>query len=705
MNNNEFNDLDNIFNSDIPLPESLSKENMVKMLKENKEAEKHKIKLFPKIVSAAAAFAIVAVSTFCVRTYNDRMKQISAETYTDVVAAAEANNANASHANAVSSANSLVSASTNEPTYAPLDVNAEKHPLSAFSSEAELQKYLEKLHKDDVKRGTEQVKNYNTGTTMAAAAAPMAPDTAADAAKSESMNFSQTNTQVNGVDEADIVKNDGRYLYIIADNVTLSIVDTQTMKTVYTKAFSAKDSKKTLLLDDMYLIANKLVLIGYEMDKMSDTVNVKDGVIYTTSCCYAWPIASDSVSIMLDISDKSNITEIKRNSQSGSIVSTRMIGSVLYVVTRYAADVYDRKSLEENSVPKINGSKLTHNEIYRDASKKDMGQYVIVSAFDTAKENEPIGKLAVLGDGDEVYCTENKLYLTSSEYDERAKSGFFDSTEIYALSLNGTDITYVANGTVNGTINNQYSIDEYNGYLRIATTAFTDKSEVSCLYVLDANLNVIGKLEDIAKDERIKSSRFIGDTAYIVTFRNTDPLFAIDLSNPASPKILGEVKLPGFSEYLHPVGNNLLVGVGYSGDENSADMNSVKVSLFDISDKTNPKELDSHIIKNAGTDVNYDAKAFLYYPERDLVGIPIYYDVYDSKGEWKSSSNQFKFLQIENGKFTEKQNFTHPTENDYGTPFFRGSYIGDMLYTISPETVIEHSITSGRALRTATISK
>ena len=136
-------------------------------------------------------------------------------------------------------------------------------------------------------------------------------------------------------------------------------------------------------------------------------------------------------------------------------------------------------------------------------------------------------------------------------------------------------------------------------------------------------------LSDIAKDEQIKSVRYMGQYGYVVTFRNTDPLFVIDFSDPTKPEIKGEVKLPGFSEYLHPVGNGMLVGIGYDGDEENANFRSVKISLFDVSDPTKPLEIDNHVIKNASTDVNYDPKAFLYYPEENTIGIPLQYDLVD----------------------------------------------------------------------------
>lgn len=716
MKNNDYKDIENMFDNDLQLPNNLSKDNMVKKLKEKQENTTKKTKLFPKIISVAAAFAIVITSAFGVRTLNRKTNTIIAETFPAVSQPAlqtEADKSNAS--NKVTAGNTQANglayastqATTQNHTYAPIDIGVSKQKLSKFASEAELKQYFSKLYSENayttVPAGS--VTNSN------ASAAPAAPGAASDQMKEEiksfadtSLAYDRTNTQVDGVDEADIIKNDGRYLYILSNNTKLTIVDTQTMKIVSTKRIQSKGSDTQIFIDEMYLIGNRLVLIGYEYaDSNNNETIMNDGKSVT--CCWAYMPITDSVNILLDISDKNNVKEIKRTTQSGSIVSTRVIGSILYTVTRYAADLTDKKTMDETSVPKINGEKLTHNDIYRNSAKDNLQQYIVVSAWDTKKENDPIGKIAVLGNGDEVYCSGNKLYLTGTEFDETEKSNYFETTKIYSFSLNGTSIAYTADGVVTGIIDNQYSIDEHNGYLRLATTGynFNNDTYTSNLYVLDANLNVIGKLEDIAKNEQVKSSRFMGDIAYIVTFRNTDPLFTVDLSDPANPKITGQVKLPGFSEYLHPVGENLLVGVGYSGDDDSADTNSVKISLFDVSDKNNPKELDSHVIKSANTDVNYNAKAFLFYKEKNLVGIPISYEIYNQSKDLYSYSNQFKFLQIENGKFTEKTNFVHTANSTYIAAFFRGCYIGDKLYTITDESVVEHSITSGQALRTLSI--
>ncbi len=171
---------------------------------------------------------------------------------------------------------------------------------------------------------------------------------------------------------------------------------------------------------------------------------------------------------------------------------------------------------------------------------------------------------------------------------------------------------YMGNAKVPGTALDQFSMDEYNGYLRVATTYDMVDFVSNGVYVLDENLKQVGKIDGIANTEQIKSVRFMGDTGYVVTFEQTDPLFVIDLENPENPKILGELKIPGFSAYLHPVGGGLVLGVGVDGDENGRG-EGIKVSLFDVSNPENPVEADNIILSGYR-----EARSWCYYSSEAL---------------------------------------------------------------------------------------
>ncbi|MBQ3888687.1 MAG: beta-propeller domain-containing protein, partial [Clostridia bacterium] len=226
-------------------------------------------------------------------------------------------------------------------------------------------------------------------------------------------------------------------------------------------------------------------------------------------------------------------------------------------------------------------------------------RYLVASTVDVT-DTATLKTEAVLGAGDNVYCTTETLYATTDAETDDTYSMVYDGrsvgTQIFKFDIRGGDIRFLKNVTVRGWSLDQFSMDEYKGNLRIATTTgYWGENTESQIYVLDANLNTLGILPHVGKGETIRAVRFMGDTAYVVTFEQTDPLFVIDLSNPSNPTLKGEVKLPGFSSYLHPVGDGLLLGIGYGGDEEGTD-GTLKVSLFDVSDPTAPREAANYIV-------------------------------------------------------------------------------------------------------------
>jgi len=204
-----------------------------------------------------------------------------------------------------------------------------------------------------------------------------------------------------------------------------------------------------------------------------------------------------------------------------------------------------------------------------------------------------------------------------------------EETLIYRIKLDQEKIVVMSEGTVSGYVLNQFSMDEYNSYFRIATTVWTNGNSTNSLYILDMNLNVVGKLEDLAPGEQIYSARFMGDRCYVVTFRNIDPLFVIDLSDPTAPTVLGQLKVTGYSGYLHPYDENHIIGIGketeYGAKEDFSWYQGVKISLFDVSDVSNPVELAKYEIGDRGTDspVLWDHKALLFNKEKNFLVIPV----------------------------------------------------------------------------------
>ncbi len=691
MNKENFDDMKDLFSKEVELPESLSKQSVVNKIKQSnvKQKKAHKFsRIMLRTVAAAAAFAVVLTGSFLVY---EKIPVVKRE-----VTLAEQSTADTEKSELYD----------NLKTYTPIDVGTKAVKLSSFNSQKDLENYfynisaqLKKNYRENIIKGffsaaKEDSVNIDQGFDMAESSStfntspPLAPqdDTA------ENIEYGKTNTQVVGVDEADIIKNDGNFLYILSHQ-KLFVVDAGTMTLVSQTDFSSSEKKLEISVSDIYVNGDRLVATGYEYEKKENN-GIEDSsfgtVIYDDSVYYSYWSAKNSVSIVFDISDRANIKELRRVRQDGSVLSSRMVGTYLYVATRYSLDVLEDKN---TYVPAVAGEKLGASEIYIEDAEEAGDSYVVLSGYDTANTESPVSKVSVLCYGQDVYCSSDTLYVTEEYYDSGKTS-----TAIHAFSLEDGVVAYKGSGSVPGATGGQYMMDQSGGYFRIATTFYNIKTDMdeSNLYVLDSNLNVIGKLENIAQDEQIKSVRFMGNTAYVVTFRNTDPLFAIDLSDPSNPAVLGSVKLPGFSKYLHPLSETLLVGIGYSGDEENADFSKIKISLFDVSDKKNPKELDSHIIKDAYCDIDSSsAKAFLTIDENTF-GIPVCYNSYDSKGQFNQTL-AFKVFSVENGKFAEKNVYVHGS-NDNGYVFFRGTFISDRIYTVSDSDIKQFDMNSEELL-------
>jgi len=315
---------------------------------------------------------------------------------------------------------------------------------------------------------------------------------------------------------------------------------------------------------------------------------------------------------------------------------------------------------------------------------------------------EPTVKSFLLGATSCIYVSIDNIYLTSP------------ATNIHKISIKDGDITYVANGLVPGYVLNQFSMDEYNGFFRIATS----DGKSNNVYVLNENLNVVGKLEGLAPGENLHSARFMGNRCYLVTFKKVDPLFVIDLENPENPQVLGKLKIPGYSDYLHPYDETHLLGVGKETVEaengNFAWYQGIKIALFDVSNVSEPKELYKTEIGDRGTDspVLQDHKAFLFSRSRDLLVLPILLAKIDpakygyevppnAYGDFVWQGAYVFNLTIEAG-FMLRGRVTHldNTADLMKSGFYfyspysvkRALYIDDVLYTVSDKRVKMNSL-------------
>ena len=290
---------------------------------------------------------------------------------------------------------------------------------------------------------------------------------------------------------------------------------------------------------------------------------------------------------------------------------------------------------------------------------------------------------AVLSEFSECYVSGNNIYVyenTRSSVLARTVFENVNQTMIRRISYKDGVLTGEAQGKINGYLNDSFSIDEYNGNLRIVATIDGATETTNAVYVLNNKLEIIGQITDLAEGETIYSARFMGDTGYFVTFRQTDPLFSVDLSDPENPEIIGTLKIPGFSEYLHFYGDNLLLGIGMDADEESGTTNGMKISMFDISDPKDVKEIHKYTMKESYySDVFYDYRAVLIDYNKNMIGFSAY-----------GNQEMYYIFQYDktNGFNLEMQEEVNG--NSWMTA--RGIYINDRLYIIKGNAIESYQI-------------
>ncbi len=550
----------------------------------------------------------------------------------------------------------------------------------------EYQKQLEEEEKrmmaeggtaSDLARGKEESvaiaedSDMDTGMNGGASPYQKTETLAAGGAESASADYSETNVRQEGVDEGDIVKTDGRYLYVLEDNGReIAIVDTldQGMK----KAASV-DAGSNNSIHEFYVVPGmkKLVVVGYQSGELLGKEMAGDSA-------YSNPHLSSTVAVTYDISDPLKPVEEGRVSQSGSYSSSRMVDGYLYMFSEFYVWNGNISPHEPRSyVPAVNGELIKESNIYLPpVSQANM--YEIITAVDLKEPGKTKDSKAIFSKGGQVYVSGQNIYFYETEW----QNSFFGSstgcvTTIRKVSYKDGELEAKAQGKFDGYLNDSFSIDEYEGNLRVVTT----DGDTNSVYVLDKELDIIGSIEDLAKDERVYSARFMGDVGYFVTFRETDPLFSVDLSDPKKPKIIGELKIPGFSEYLHFYGEDQLLGIGMNVDEETMITDGVKLTMFDISDKTDVKEADTYILENVySTEVGYDYKAALVDPGRNIIGFA---------GYTEGGQNYYLFA------YDKKDGFVCNMEehiNGNAMRSTRGVYIEDVIYVVQGNIIEAYSL-------------
>ena len=587
----------------------------------------------------------------------------------------------------------------------PLTAISTSGSLRRFASYDELKTFLSTRTTHQILRGDNVIATWGSGFVSSISPAK------SEAVMEDSLggqDFSGTNIQVEGVDEADLVKTDGEYIYL-ALKKTVVIV----------KAYPPEEAEVVSRLElprrvgDLYVSEDKLVLF-LPPSEYYDWYPWRGGVS---------PGEELSTTIeVYDISDRSSPTLDRSISVDGFYFNSRMIGDHVYAIINQPAWLNDSEAV----LPVIrSGECVTEVEptdiYYANYSDQFYTYTNIVSVNVQDAEEEASHETFLLGAASNLYVSMSSIYLTSPwRWEDEDLS--LDGTMVYKIAVEGGEIDYVAEGFVPGWVLNQFSMDEHDGYFRIATTeghvSRSRNSSTSSIYVLNSSLGIVGSAEGLAPGEQIYSARFMGSRCYLVTFKKVDPLFVVDLSEPESPRVLGKLKIPGYSDYLHPFDENHLIGVGKETVEaeegDFAWYQGVKLSLFDVSDVSNPRELAKLEIGDRGTDspVLRDHRAFLFSRQRNLLVMPVLVAEIDSDaysgsvpanahGEYVYQGAYVFHVSLTDG-FIIRGKITHLDgkddllksgyyfESQYSVE--RSLYIDDVLYTISKGMIKMNSL-------------
>ncbi len=590
----------------------------------------------------------------------------------------------------------------------------------------------------------------------------------ASPADSGAADYSKTNIQEEGVDEADFVKNDNKHIYIISNN-KLVIIDAY-------PAESAKILSETKIGEtarDMLVNKDRLIIFadGYGEDYVISEYDFLPR-----------PVSVSKAHILVyDISDRENPKLVKDYSTKGYYLESRMIDDYAYFIVKenlYYPQYVDMPVVLEKT------KAIARPDVYYFDNPEASYILTTIGSLNIFGDNEVSAQSFMIGDSNTIYVSQNSIYIAYQKnlpyayYERNNEERFYKAivpllpldvqaeiqrirddselssyekwdrisealenmynnidesgkkeltqkmekaieeyelkreeermkTVVHKISISRGGIKYAGRGEVSGQLLNQFSLDEFENNLRVATTAYLYTSKGSTIYnnvyVLNDKLEVTGKLERIAPDERIYSTRFMGNKLYMVTFKRIDPLFVIDLSNPENPEILGELKIPGFSDYLHPYDENHIIGIGKETADNEwggTSVKGVKLALFDVSDVKNPKQIDMYEIGGQGTDSEalHEHKAFLFDKGKNLLVIPVtevkgkeHFDEKLGYYRQKLWQGAYVFSLTPESGFIAKGKITHNEGDEireyyyygYSNAIRRSMFMDDVLYTIS----------------------
>ncbi|OQB13865.1 MAG: Beta propeller domain protein [Firmicutes bacterium ADurb.Bin193] len=544
--------------------------------------------------------------------------------------------------------------------------------------------------------------------------APQQKSMLAESGSNVSDEYSKTNVQVEGVDEGDVVKTDGKYVYQI-NGQRIIIARVNPAEQMSITGIIKRDNEQ-FSPNEIYVDGDRLVVIAtvYRYDEpviydSAEPAKANNGGLSIAPAPRPImpPVYRNNVftrCAVYNISDRSKPVLERTLEIEGNYLSSRKIGNIVYTVSnRWLSYV---KPMSETA------------GVYRDNDKSiDIGydrvcyfpgftsaNMLTIASIDITLPDKEAKVETMLGGGENVYVSTENMFIASSRYNQDRNT---QETLVYKFSLNDGAVTYLCKGAVKGNILNQFSMDEYKGYFRIATTSYVGQ-EKNNLYILDDTMSQSGSIEGIAPGERIYSARFAGERGYMVTFRQVDPLFVIDLSDPHRPQILGNLKIPGYSDYIHPVDNNHIIGFGKDATLDGF-YQGMKMALFDVSDVTKPIEKFNEIIGDRGTEsaLLRNHRALLWAPEKGILAFPVTVREVNKQNQYGTAYGSLTFsgayvydFSTENG-FKLRGKISHLSAQDtlklgeymdYNKEISRILYTGDNLITTSNAKIQAHSI-------------
>lgn len=520
------------------------------------------------------------------------------------------------------------------------------------------------------------------------------------AVEESAVEYGTTNVQTEGVEEADVVKNDGRYLYQKIyqekENVhtqAIQIVDTKDGLKEVKRIEGFDNIQEFYVWEDILVIIENKYLETVQTDVYAEIAESK------LMMCGKEDFGSEryyhEISFY-NIKDRSMPAKIKTFTLKGRYDSSRITDGYFYGFSKFYANPGEGEKDYGSYVPLVDGVRLSAERIL--LPKENKGNcYLVLTSIDLKDPTKFVDTTAIITDSNMYYVSSGNIYIADSLGFQEKVGKQTNQISLIRFSYKKGQFVFQAKGKVPGSLESSFSMDEYRGNLRMVTTVneycfeelkddrtgeiignyITDESQSNALYVLDSNLKIIGKIENLAKDERIYSAKFLGETGYFVTFRQTDPLFAVDLTNPRKPEILSELKISGFSEYLHFYGEDRLLGIGMEADEETGSTDGIKLSMFDISNPADVQEIAKlHLSKYYHSEALYNHRAVMIGVNANIFGFEM---EGQENGNYKKDYLVFSY---EDDKFVQKLKVE--TKNKYGEIHSsRGTFIGEVFYLLT----------------------